>query len=130
MQLSTTLAGQLRQVFFGGNWTGANVQDTLQDITFEQATTKVTFTDNTILVLTYHIRYYLKATAVVLEGGPLDAHDKYSFDAPSLSDEAAWVAFRQLVLDQATHFAKLVEKCSGKLLKGTGFQDALVKKKY
>lgn len=109
MQLSKTLAQQLRQVFFGGNWTASNVQTVLETVTFEQATSSVAFTTNTIVVLTFHIHYYLRETAKVLEGCRLDAHDKYSFDAPDLQSEADWVAFRQLILDQADYFANLVE---------------------
>lgn len=109
MQLSTTLANQLRQVFFGGNWTASNVQAVLQDVTLAQATATVFFTSNTIHILLFHSYYYIRETAKVLEGGKLEAHDKYSFEAPELESEADWVAFRQKVLEETERFIQLVE---------------------
>lgn len=110
MHLTPLLARHLREVFFGGNWTGTHLQETLESITFAQARAAVPFTPNTIAVLVFHLYYYIRETTKVLEGGLLEAHDKYSFDAPSLSNEADWVAFRQEVYSAAERFAQLVEQ--------------------
>ena len=110
MQLAPTLADQLRQAFFGKNWTAADLQSVLNDVSYEQATATVPFTTNTIAILTFHIHYYLREVAKALNGGPLEAHDKFSFDAPLLENEADWLAFRQMVLEQAATFAHLVEQ--------------------
>lgn len=112
MQLAPTLAQQLRQVFFGGNWTAADLQAVLKDVSQAQATAQVPFTQNTILVLTFHIHYYLREVAKVLNGGALEAHDKFSFEAPELAQEGDWDAFREMVLQQAEEFAQLVEAIS------------------
>ena len=79
MSLSKQIAKHLREIHFGGNWTFSNLKDTLADVTWEQATTKV-YSFNTILALTYHINYFIKAVLEVLNNRPLTAKDKYSFD--------------------------------------------------
>ena len=80
MKLTKEMARHFREVHFGGNWTSVNLKDVLADITWQQATTQL-YSFNTIAALVYHMNYYVSAIIKVLEGGPLDAHDKYSFDA-------------------------------------------------
>ena len=86
MNLSAQIAKQLNGVYFGGNWTGVNLKETLADISREQATTRF-YTFNTIAALVFHMNYYVDAILKVLQGGPLDAHDRDSFNhSPVLSD--------------------------------------------
>ncbi|HEY8959707.1 DinB family protein [Chitinophaga sp.] len=87
------ISKHFRDVHFGGNWTSVNLKDTLADVDWKQATTKVQDL-NTIAVLVFHINYYVGAILNVLRGNPLDAHDKYSFDLAPISSEEEW---RQLV---------------------------------
>ncbi|HHH49569.1 MAG TPA: DUF1572 domain-containing protein, partial [Saprospiraceae bacterium] len=39
---------------FGGNWTDVNLRDTLEDVTWQQATTQV-YSFNTIATLVFHL---------------------------------------------------------------------------
>lgn len=98
MTLPQQIAKHLRDVHFGGNWTSSNLKDQLAAVTWQQATTKVN-SFNTIATLTYHVNYFVAAALQVLEGGPLDAHDKYSFDHPPINCEADW----QKMLDKTGH---------------------------
>ncbi len=41
MQTSQQVAKHFKETFFGGNWTAINLKETLQDLTWQQATTKV-----------------------------------------------------------------------------------------
>ena len=41
MTLPQQLAKHLREVHFGGNWTSVNLKDSLQDISWEQATDEI-----------------------------------------------------------------------------------------
>jgi hypothetical protein len=52
----------------------------------------------------------------VLQGQPLDAHDKYSFDAPPISSQDDWNFLLQTVWTDAEHFATLVEQLPESLL--------------
>ena len=89
MKLSVQIAKQLKGVYFGGNWTDVNLKETLADISWQQATTRF-YTFNTIAALVFHMNYYVDAILKVLQGGPLDAHDRYSFDHPPVLSDTDW----------------------------------------
>ena len=108
MNLTAQIARHFREVHFGGNWTSVNLNDSLAGITWQQATTKV-YSLNTIAALVYHINYYVSAVLKVLEGGPLDAHDKYSFDLPSIQSNEDWEKLLNKTWTDAKNFANLIE---------------------
>lgn len=105
---SKQIAKHFREIFFGGNWTDSNLKDNLADVTFRQATIKV-YSFNTIATLVYHINYFVKATMDVLQGKPLDAHDKFSFDHPPFNSQEDWEEFLDNVWKNAEEFASLVK---------------------
>ena len=109
MNLTEQTAKHLRDVHFGGNWTAVNLKDSLAGITWEHATTKV-YTFNTIAVLVYHMNYYICAVSKVLQGGPLDAHDKYSFDLPPIQSQNDWEKLLDKTWSDAENFAKMIEQ--------------------
>ncbi len=109
MNLTAQIARHFREVHFGGNWTSVNLKDSLAGITWQQATTKVDSL-NTIAALVYHINYYVSAVLKVLEGGPLDAHDKYSFDLPLIQSDEDWEKLLNKTWTDARNFANLIEQ--------------------
>ena len=109
MKLTEQIAKQLRDVCYGGNWTGVNLKDSLTGITWEQATTKV-YSFNTIAALVYHMNYYVSACLMVLQGEPLNAHDKYSFDHPPVHSQEDWKKLLDKTRADAEKFAGLVEQ--------------------
>ncbi len=102
------LSKHFRDVFFGGNWTAVNLKDTLEGITWQQATTKV-HNLNTIAVLVFHINYYIDAVLKVLEGEPLKASDKYSFALQPITSEEEWRKLVDKTFTQAELFANRIE---------------------
>jgi hypothetical protein len=109
MSFSSQIANHFRAVHFGGNWTSVNLKDTLSDISWQQATTKLDSL-NTIAVLVYHINYYVAAVTEVLRGRPLNAHDKFSFDLPPIQSEQDWQNLLNKTWKDAEHFASLIEQ--------------------
>ncbi len=109
MHFSKQAAKHLREVFFGGNWTSVNVRDTLQAVTWEHSIRTV-YSLNSISKLTYHIGYYVTAILKVMKGGPLDAHDKFSFDLPPLQDEEDWQKLVHKTLTEAEELIQLIER--------------------
>lgn len=109
--ISNQIASQFRQVFFGGNWTSVNFSDTLKDVDWSMSTTKIR-DFNTIALLVFHVNYYIDAVMKVLKGGPLDAHDKYSFDCPELKSSDDWEKMKNKLFEDAEEFASLVEQLS------------------
>lgn len=109
MNIPSQIASHLKAVYFGGNWTAVNYKDTLAGVTWQQATTKV-FSFNTIAILVYHTNYYIGAVSKVLQGGPLDAKDKFSFDLPPIQSQADWETLLNKTWTDAENFAGLIEQ--------------------
>ena len=113
MSLPKILAKKLYEIYYGKNWTYVWMKPVLEDITWEEANHKISDC-NTIAVLVYHIYYYILKTNPVFDGGPLDAHDKYSFDAPTISSKADWDNLVQTTYAEAdkmiAHLEKMTEE--------------------
>ena len=109
MKITEQIAKHTREIHFGGNWTWSNLKETLADVTWQQATTKVN-SFNTIATLVFHINYFIDVVLKVLEGGPLEGNDKYSFDHPSIQSKEDWNAYLKKVWNDAEKFADLIEK--------------------
>lgn len=109
MNTSQQIAKHFRDVHFGGNWTYSNLKDNLAGVTWQQATMQV-YGLNTIATLVYHMHYFVAAVLEVLEGRPLNAHDKYSFDHPPIRSEADWQQMLDKVWADAERFVSLVER--------------------
>jgi len=109
MNLTEQIAKNFRDVHFGGNWTSVNLQDTLKDVSWQQATTKVE-SFNTIAALVYHMNYYVSVVNKVLQGEPLNASDKYSFDVPPIASNEDWQKLLNKTWTEAETFATLVEQ--------------------
>lgn len=71
---------------------------------------------NTIVILLFHINYYINAIIKVLNGGPLDSNDKYSFDAPKITSQIEWQKFVDKTFDEAEQLAKILEAQPDKML--------------
>ena len=65
---------------------------------------------NTIAMLVFHINYYVDAQLSVLQGRPLKASDKYSFDLQPITSDADWQKLIGHVFSQAEIFAQEIEK--------------------
>lgn len=110
------LSERLKEVFIDGTWiANTNYQDQLRDVTREVATTKIASL-NTIAALTYHINYYLEGLIKVLEGGPLNISDQYSYDVPELYEEKDWTIIKNHLITNAERFISLVHGLSDEAL--------------
>lgn len=109
MPLPAQIAKHLRDVYFGGNWTWSNLKDNLAGVTWQQAMTQV-HSFNTIATLVFHMGYFISAVTKVLQGGPLDAHDKYSFDHPPIQSQEDWERFLDKTWADVETLAGLIEQ--------------------
>ena len=109
MKLTQQIAKHLREVHFGGNWTASSLRDKLADVTWEQATTPVSGL-HTIAALVYHMNYFVSATLRVMQGGPLDAKDKFSFDHPPIASQQDWESLLEKTWKDAEDLAVAIEQ--------------------
>ncbi len=109
MNLTAQIAKQFRELHFGGNWTSVNLKEILADVSWQQATTQV-YSLNTISTLVYHTNYYVSAVLKVLQGEPLNAKDKNSFELPPILSQEDWENLLNKTWTEAETFASLVEQ--------------------
>lgn len=109
MNTPAQIAKHFRDVHFGGNWTFSNLKDHLADVNWQQATKKV-YSFNTIATLVFHTNYFVGAVTKVLQGGPLDAKDIYSFDHPPIHSQEDWENMLNKTWADAEIFARLIEQ--------------------
>lgn len=115
MNSSQQIAKHFREVFTGGNWTAVNLKESLANVNWQQATTRV-HNLNTIAVLVFHINYYISAVLKVLQGEHLKASDKYSFDLQPITSEEDWQKLISKVFEEAEWFAQKIESLDDKKL--------------
>ncbi len=109
------IAAHLKAVYFGGNWTSVNLKDQLADVTWEQATCRVG-SFHTLVAQVYHMNYFVAAVLKVLRGGPLDSHDKFSFDHPPIGSQEDWQRMLEKVWSEVEEAARLIEQLPDKRL--------------
>ena len=109
MSLTKQIAKHFRDIHFGGNWTTSNLKDNLADVTWQQATTQV-YSFNTIATLVYHAHYFVSAVLKVLQGEPLNASDKYSFNLTPIHNQEDWEKLVDKTMTEAEKLASLVEQ--------------------
>ncbi len=124
MNLSEQIAKHLREVYFGGNWTGSNLKDNLAGINWQQATKQV-YSCNSIATLVYHINYYVVAQIKVFQGLPLDAHDKFSFDLPPITSQEGWDKLMTKELNDGETLIRFISE-----MPDTVLEDSFANEKY
>jgi hypothetical protein len=124
MSSTKQIAKHFRDVYFGGNWTAVNLKDTLADVTLQQATTKV-HNLNTIATLVFHINYYVNPVLKVLQGEPIVASDKLSFNLPPITSDEEWQKLVTKALTEAAELADRIEE-----LDDAKLQDVFADPKY
>lgn len=122
MNLQQQIAKQFRDVHFGGNWTAVNLKEAVADVTWQEATTKLS-TLNTIATLVFHTNYYVATVLKVLKGEPLTGKDKYSFDHPPIQSTEDWQVLLQKTWDEAKEFARMIEDLPTEKLEETFFDE-------
>jgi hypothetical protein len=107
--MTSQIAKQFSEVYFGGNWTAVNLKQTLNDVDWQQATTKI-HSFNTIAALVYHINYYVAGVLKYLQGEPLEIRDKFSFEHPPVESQQDWQRLLDKGWTDAEDFARVVEQ--------------------
>lgn len=115
MSIAQQLAQQLRHVYTGGNWTAVNLKASLHGLGWQQVQQQP-HGFNSIARLVYHMHYYIAAVTKVLQGEPLTASDKYSFDVPELNNETDWQQMVNQSFADAETLSALIESLTDEQL--------------
>ena len=103
------LADRVRQIHFGENWTEVSLKNLLHDVSWETAIRRLESL-HTIAELTFHINYFVRAALGVLDGGPLTASDKVSFDLTPIENDQDWQQLLNHVWTDAELLADSIER--------------------
>jgi len=110
MELSEQLANRLEEVLLEGKWvTGTNFKEQIIDLYWKDATKKIDSL-NSIADLTFHIHYYIAGVTKVLEGGPLEIKDEFSFDSPVINSNQDWRNLVDEFCSDSEKFINLIKK--------------------
>jgi len=124
MMVQKQLSEHLNDVYFGGNWTASSLKEHLTDLDWQTAT-KTLHGCNSILALTYHIHYFVRAVMPVLRGEALHAKDALSFDHPDIDSQQEWESFLATIFEEVKIFIKQIDA-----LPETKLFETFVDKKY
>jgi hypothetical protein len=108
MTISQQLAKQFRDVQYGGNWTWVNLQETLKDVHWQQATTKVKDL-NTIALLVHHMDHYVRVVMERMEDKPRTLTHEQSIEEPEINSEADWQSLLDRMWATGDRFAFMIE---------------------
>lgn len=109
MDLTGQIAKHARGVFFGENWTSSSFYEHLQDVTWKQATAQV-YSLNTIAALVFHVNYYVSELVKMIQGAPLEARDKLSWETPSIQSQQDWERLVSQTFFDAERLVRLIEE--------------------
>lgn len=106
---SQELAKRFSEVMLNGKLiANTNFKDQLEQCDYNTAIAQIGG-HNTIAALTFHINYYIQGVMQVLNGGPLEIRDKFSFDMPTIDTPEKWVQLRQSLLENAEKMRDKIE---------------------
>lgn len=109
MKTSEYLANRLREVLTEGKWgTGTNFKEQILNTDWKDAVAVVNGL-NSIAKLTFHLHYYIEGVIKVLQGGPLEISDTYSFESPKIQSEADWNNLTDRFCNDSEKMISLVE---------------------
>lgn len=109
MILTEQIANHFRKIHVVGNGTSSNLKDKPADISWQQSTMGV-HSFNTIAALAYHTINYVSSVLKILQGEPLNASEKYSFNLPPILSQEEWKILLDKLWTDAVNFASLLEQ--------------------
>ncbi len=108
MNQTSEIANRLQEVFVDGTWVAnTNFKVQIESTPWQKAIVRKEGL-NSIALLTFHINYYLEGLIGVLNGGPLDIKDKFSFDMPAIENELQWLELISRFNNNAAKFIQQV----------------------
>ena len=106
MEITALIAQHIIDVHEGDNWTDVNIENTLKDVSFQEAVTQTPASVNTIASILYHITFYNENMLERLQGKVPHINDANGFDMPELKDGAAWEELKERNIASARRLAE------------------------
>ncbi|MEP6951011.1 MAG: DinB family protein [Ginsengibacter sp.] len=108
MKINELIAQHIREVQEGDNWTEVNIQDTLADIDYKEATTVTNASYNTIASLVHHLSFYNDVVMQRLSGNEPAINESNGFDMATIKNENDWIKLKERNIQSALQLASAV----------------------
>jgi|SRR5690242_19788182 len=109
MKITHEVAAHIRDCFYGENWTGINIANTLKDVNWQQAQQRTTASQNTIASLLHHIYYWNGVMMQRIQGVNPSVPDTNGFDVGEFKNEDDWNALKEKAHQSFEQLANAVE---------------------
>lgn len=110
MKLTDYIAQHIIEVSEGGNWTEVDIKNTLQDVTYEEATVITLASPNSIAALLHHVSFYNEVVLQRLKGISPVINDANGFDGKPIESESDWLNLKEEALRSAKNLAEAVKQ--------------------
>lgn len=112
MNIAEHIARHLRDVYAGQNWTEVNLQTTLEDVTYEEASQVTPASVNTIAGLVHHLAFWNRVMAQRAGGIRVEIPESNGYDnAPSI-DPDHWHNLKKDCFQSGRHLADVISALS------------------
>ena len=95
MKLTSLIAGHIRDVYEGDNWTAVTIAETIGDLTFEEAIAVTPASANSIAAILYHVKFYNDVVKQRLGGINPYINDANGFDMAELKNQDDWKKLKE-----------------------------------
>ena len=112
MNIAEHIARHLRDVYAGQNWTEVNLQTTLEDITYEEASQVTPASVNTIAGLVHHLAFWNRVMAQRIAGIRVEIPESNGYDSSQLTDADHWHNLKKDCFQSGKHLADVISVLS------------------
>jgi hypothetical protein len=116
MNIAEDIARHLRDVYAGQNWTEVNLQTTLEDVSYEEASEVTPASVNTIAGLVHHLAFWNRVMAQRIAGMRVEIPESNGYDNAALNDSATWHNLKKECFQSGNALAAAIEKLTAEQL--------------
>lgn len=116
MNIAEHIARHLRDVYAGQNWTEVNLQTTLEDVSYEEASEVTPASVNTIAGLVHHLTFWNRVIAQRIAGMKVEMPESNGYDNAALNDPATWHNLKKECFQSGNALAAAIEQLTAEQL--------------
>lgn len=123
MDIAEQISRHLLDVYAGENWTEVNLQSTIDDLTYQEASELTPASINTISGLLHHLHYWNEVMAQRIAGVRVKIEPSNGFNNEPLESEAQWINLKQACFKSAEQLATAIRGLSEAQLQAPILED-------
>lgn len=109
MEITKSISNQIKEAFYGENWTGSSYKEQLDEISWDESIVQID-AYNSIAALLYHVNFFIDAILLVLNKKELSLSDKDSYNHPPINCAEDWGKLKSKLWENVDEFVDLIAK--------------------